>query len=349
MVSFFTLILIFSLTACQSSDETKAPEKSKKPEQTEPQPKQEDKEKEPAHIFPLTGKPVDHQVDRRPIGVMINNHSQARPQSGVYDADIVYEALAEGAITRFLAIFQSKQPKVIGPVRSARPYFVRLNNAFDGIYVCHGWSPQAKKLIKSTDTNNLNGLFYDGTLFHRADFRVAPHNSYIPYKNITKGAKENNFKLKADINPLPFLDKEEVNHVKGEKAEDVTIDYLKRYQVRFAYQSDHRTYQRYSDGEKSIDRETKKPITVSNVFIVAAPHRNIDSYPRREIDLKAGGQAWLLQKGVVQKLKWKNVDGRIVPVKNGKTVGFVPGKTWINIIPDDPGLDGAVKIAGGDK
>lgn len=343
IVSFFALLLICGLAACKSADEAK--QKTGKVQTKTSASQGKDNEQD---IYPLTGKPVDHKVDRRPFGVMINNHPQARPQSGVYDADVVYEALAEGEITRFLALFQSKQPKIIGPVRSARPYFVKLNNAYDAIYVHHGWSPQAKKLIKSTGTNNLNGLYYDGTLFHRADFRQAPHNSYIPYKNIEKGVEEKGYKRKADVDPLPFLNQDEIKNLNGDQADGVTIDYKDKYQVRFAYQSDDGTYQRYSDGGKSVDRETKTPITVSNVLIVAAPHRFIDSYPRRGINLKAGGQALLLQKGKVQKLEWKNVKGRIVPVKDGKTVGFVPGQTWINIIPDDPGLNGAVKIAKGD-
>ncbi|HET7521768.1 MAG TPA: DUF3048 domain-containing protein [Bacillales bacterium] len=323
----------------------KQPEKPAETEQ-KPPPK---KKPEPEDIYPLTGKPADHHVENRPFGVMINNAPKARPQSGVYKADIVYEVLAEGAITRFLALFQSQQPEIIGPVRSARPYFVKLNNAYDAIYVHHGWSPQARELIKSTDTDNINGLYYDGTLFHRVDFRNAPHNSYIPYENIIKGAKENDYPLKADIDPLPFLDPEEASSLTGEKATEVTIDYLDRYQVRFVYQPDTETYLRYSEGEKSIDRETKTPITVANVFIVAAPHRYIDSYPRRGINLQDGGKAMLFQKGTVRKLKWKNVEGRIVPVHNGKTVGFVPGQTWVNIIPADPGLAGSVKVTGRDE
>lgn len=341
MIGFIVLILIVGLAACRSNEDGDPKSKTEKPNQAKQQPKDE----KSADIYPLTGKPADHPVDNRPIAVMINNHRDARPQSGVYKADVVYEALAEGSITRFLAVYQSKQPQIIGPVRSARPYFVKLSNAFDAIYVSHGWSPQAKKLIKKTHTDNLNGLFYDGTLFHRVGFRKAPHNSYIPYTNIIKGAKENKFKLKADIKPLPFLNKKKVDNLSGKTANEVNINYLDKYSVRFVYQPEKGEYLRYSDGKKSYDRETKAPITVSNVFIIAAPHRAIDKYPRRGIDLKDGGKAVLVQKGVVQKLRWKNVNGRILPVKDGKIVGFVPGKTWVNIIPSDPGLS-AVDITG---
>ncbi|HET7579924.1 MAG TPA: DUF3048 domain-containing protein [Bacillales bacterium] len=355
IASLFVFMLVFGLMACQSSHEAKAPGKSsdKKQHQAADQPKnskkQQPKEKKPKFIYPLTGKPADHKIKSRPIAVMVENSLPARPQSGLYKADVVYEALAEGAITRFMAVYQSQHPKIIGPVRSARPYFVKLSQGLGAIYVCHGWSPQARALIKSQGVDNLNGLFYDGTLFHRKSFRDAPHNSYIPYQNIIKGAKENHFKLKADTKPLPFLSKKEVKHLSGAKAAKVRINYLDRYHVKFVYQPDKGTYLRYSDGDKSLDYDTKTPITVSNVFIAAVPTRYIDSYPRRGMDLKAGGKALLLQNGKVQKLRWKNINGRILPVKNGKPVGYVPGQTWVNLVPADPGIAKAVTLTGEDQ
>lgn len=351
LACFFILLLAFGLTACQSGKSSNAAQDQKSAKKDKPKsPAKKPKQTKPTNIYPLTGKPADHKVTNRPIGVMVENSAPARPQSGLYKADIVYEVLAEGAITRFLAIFQSQHPNIIGPVRSARPYFIRLNQGFGSIYVCHGWSGQAKKMIQSNkNIDNLNGLFYDGTLFHRMSFRQAPHNSYITYDNIIKGAKKLNFNLKADTKPLPFLNKDQVKNLSGEKAGKVKIDYYHRYTVSFVYQPDKGTYLRYSDGEKSEDRETKVPITVSNVFIVSAPTKFIDSYPHRAIDLKAGGNALLIQKGKVQHIKWKNVNGRILPVKNGKIIGFVPGKTWVNLIPKDPGISGAVTVTGGNE
>lgn len=307
---------------------------------------QEAREEKPVDVYPLTGLPADHLVDHRPFGVMINNAPQARPQSGVFRADIVYEVLAEGAVTRFLALFQSNKPDIIGPVRSARPYYVKLNNAYDAIYVHHGWSPQAKAFIQSTETNNINGLSYDGSLFQRVDFRQAPHNSYISYENMVRGAEDQGYELRDDLAPMTFLNDEEVQDLSEGKADNTSIDYLGRYQVRFTYQPGAETYVRSSDGKESADRETNTPITVSNVLIIEAPHRYIDSYPRREIDLQNGGKALLLQKGGARQIEWKNENGRIVPVKNGETVGFIPGQTWVNIVPADPGLDESVKVTG---
>ncbi|GIW49783.1 MAG: hypothetical protein KatS3mg080_0394 [Anoxybacillus sp.] len=164
-----------------------------KEEESSPTPIEQENDqdtKETAWTFPLTGMPANEKTMQRAVAVMINNYPAARPQSGLHKADIVYEVLAEGDITRLLAIYQSEQPDVIGPVRSARDYFIQLSNGFHALYVCHGWSPEAQKLLKSGAADYVNGLFYDGTLFWRDRTRKAPHNSYISFENIKKGAEK---------------------------------------------------------------------------------------------------------------------------------------------------------------
>ncbi len=134
--------------------------------------------------YPLTGIGTMEQLDRRVIGVTINNHPAARPQSGIGDADIVYEVLSEGEITRLVALFHSQLPERVGPVRSSRPYHIDLVNGYNGLLVTHGWSPEAERLLNGGSADFLNGLFYDGTLFQRSTDRKAPHNSYITFDNI---------------------------------------------------------------------------------------------------------------------------------------------------------------------
>src|SRR5690625_7812266 len=87
--------------------------------------------------FPFTGLTTDEAINQRPVAVMVNNHPKARPQSGLSQADIVFEILAEGSINRFLAIAQSEQPQVVVPVRSAREYVFEIADVYDGSCVCH--------------------------------------------------------------------------------------------------------------------------------------------------------------------------------------------------------------------
>src|SRR5699024_17150 len=97
--------------------------------------------------------------------------------------------------------------------------------------------------------------------------------------------------------------------------------------------------------QKTVELDSEEPIHVDNVFIIETHHEIIDDAGRRAIDLHSGGNAYLIQKGHMQKLEWKNDEGRIIPYKDGLPVGFVPGKTWVNVVPSNPGLETSVIIS----
>ena len=141
-------------------------------------------------VTPFTGERVAEEISTRPILATINNHPKARPQSGLAQADIVYEMLAEGDVTRLLALYQSEIPEKIGPVRSARSYFIDIAKGFDAFYIAHGYSPEAKSMLESRVVDNINGMHYDGTYFKRSSERKAPHNSYISGDNVLAGAEK---------------------------------------------------------------------------------------------------------------------------------------------------------------
>ncbi|WP_456276919.1 DUF3048 domain-containing protein [Bacillus sp. AK128] len=288
-----------------------------------------------ANTYPLTGIGTDKLVDQRTVAVMVNNDPKARPQSGLHRADIVYEVLAEGNITRFLAVFQSEAPEKIGPVRSARDYYIELSKGYDAFYVAHGFSPEAQQMLQAGEVDNINGMEYDGTLFKRADFRKAPHNSYITFENIMKGATENNYATTHDQEPLKFLTEDEIASISGDPAENVKVAYSKSdfSIVDYEYDTNQEKYYRYAGGDLTEDLDSKERVLLDNVFIIETSHKVLDSAGRREIDLVSGGNAYLLQKGKKQEVQWENVDGRILPYVNDQPVGFVPGKTWINIVP----------------
>ncbi|WP_419714970.1 DUF3048 domain-containing protein [Fictibacillus marinisediminis] len=338
LLSFCAALLILGGAGCQK-EETAS---NKKPVEHVKAPEKKEKKTELKNTYPLTGIKTNKDTDARVFAVMINNHWKARPQSGLHKADLVYEVLAEGDITRFLAVFQSEKPEVVGPVRSARDYFIELSQGFHAFYVHHGWSPEAKKILSGSNSkvDSLNGLYYDGTLFHRASFRQAPHNSYIKYKDIMKGLKKKGYDNKDKIKPLPFLKPSEVKALTGDKADKVLITYNHGETVGYTYDSSTKRYARFSNEKPTADRETKTPIELDNVLIVEASHKIIDSYGRREIDLTSGGKAILLQRGKAREVSWENKDGRIIP----SGTGFVPGKTWINIIPAQPGISKSVSI-----
>jgi hypothetical protein len=341
----FTLLLILSgcgqktVTNSSQNEVKKSPEKSAVKEVSKPA---------DPYTFPLTGKGSQTSTDGRAIAVMINNHPDARPQSGLNKADIVYELLAEGDITRFLAVFQSEKPANIGPVRSARPYYMELAKGLNALYIAHGYSPDAKQMLDNGYIDNLNGMQYDGTLFKRASFRKAPHNSYITYENVLKGAQLNHYSMNQSPPSFSFLTDEESKNLTGEPAASALISYSsnKMFDSLYQYDSKLGRYKRFSGGEQTVDLDTKEPVLLDNIFIIEAVHQVVDSAGHRKIDLQSGGKAYLLQKGKVNQVEWKNVDNRIIPFKNGEVVPFVPGKTWVNVVPANPGLLKSVSFNG---
>jgi Protein of unknown function (DUF3048) N-terminal domain/Protein of unknown function (DUF3048) C-terminal domain len=303
-------------------------------------------EKELPFQYPLTGFGSETEVGGRAVAVMINNHPKARPQSGLNQADVIYEMLAEGDVTRFLAIFQSERPEMIGPVRSSRDYYIELAKGYDSLYIAHGYSPEAKELLDQGYVDNLNGMQYDGTLFKRESFRQAPHNSYISFDNVLKGAKEKNYAMEDEPKSLEFLSMEEVEAIQGEKADSAMISYLDNelFNVIYEYDAGLEKYKRYSNGDLTADYKSGEPALLDNIFIAEADHQVVDSAGRRDINLTSGGKGYLLQKGKVTEVQWENIDGRILPVLNGQQAGLVPGKTWINIVPSNPGLEQTVSF-----
>lgn len=284
-------------------------------------------------IYPLTGLKSDKEKNNRPISVMVNNHPDARPQTGLSEADIVFEILAEGNITRFLAIFQSEQPKVVGPVRSAREYYFELAKGYDALYVYHGSAKKVEKKLQASGVDSINGAFHDDDkkLFKREDFRVAPHNSYVLLDAVYDQAEKVGYKLESKQKPLAFL--KEDQDVEGKSANEIKIDYASSL-VEYTYDATNETYLRYNDNEQTVELTDEKPIEIDNILIVKMDHETIDKEGRRAIDIESGGDAYLFQKGQVQFVEWENSDGRIIPVNSGEEIGLVKGKTWINVVPN---------------
>ena len=139
-------------------------------------------------INEFSGEWIDESLsNQRPLCIMINNIVDAMPQSGISQADIIYEMLVEGGITRYMCVFKDySNLEKLGPVRSARHYYVQMANMLGGIYAHVGWSVYAESWIKDTGLNNLNGL-YDSTTFYRDESRVAPHNCYTNSEKLKEG------------------------------------------------------------------------------------------------------------------------------------------------------------------
>lgn len=202
------ILIATTLTACQSDEAAvPAPPSVSVPEST-PQPENVPKEtvQQPAYTAPLTGLEVKQPDISRPIAVMINNAPAARPQSGLSQADMVYEVLAEGGITRLVAVYQSYHGDVtIGPVRSIRPYLIGIGDSLHALLVHAGGSTDAYAILQGGGREHLDEITNASAPFWRDSSRKAPHNLYTNEVKLREAAAKKGYEETVTIPAFPFL------------------------------------------------------------------------------------------------------------------------------------------------
>ncbi|MBI3911407.1 MAG: DUF3048 domain-containing protein [Armatimonadetes bacterium] len=270
----------------------------------------------------------------RLLAVMVENHRAARPQSGLDRADVVFEALVEGGITRFLAIYSRDDAPVIGPVRSARPYFVSLAQPFDPIYVHCGESNSGIRAIQDAGVADLDQMLYAGA-FWRDHRRRKPHNLYTSTERLWRYAE----RLAYQRSPvrLPFT----VESVPpaGEPALGVDIGYHygERYEVRWRYDPSSGFYRRFINGAPHTDAVTGRQLVANTIYLLQTPTQlRLATTGELEVQVLGTGNAWLLRDGRLVRGTWSRTDD-FAPfdlfAEDGSPMAAKPGPIWVQIIP----------------
>lgn len=197
----------------------------------------------------------------RPIAVMIDNHKDAWPQVGLQKAYMVYEIIVEGNETRLMALFKGADVDKIGPVRSARHYFIDYAMENDAIYVHFGQSPQAQSDLKKFSINDINGIAEDGSTFWRVREKAAPHNALTSTEKLLKSAQSKKYRTTSSEKSVLNYVTDEVNLEDGEDALSVTVPHSKLQTVKYVYNKETKTYARYARGIAQNDWMTGNPIT----------------------------------------------------------------------------------------
>ncbi len=289
---------------------------------------------------PLTGELVDPAVLlKRPTAVVIENHPDARPQSGYLDADIVYETLAEGGITRTMAIFHSKESDEIGPVRSARPYFVEWATEIGALFAHVGGSVDGEEMINRLGTADLN-QFSNGDYFWRASDRYAPHNVYTTTAKLFQAAKARNLSTTASVQPLNF--KKDAESKDRPKSQKINIDFsYNDFFVTYNYQPETNRYLRSIAGSTATDRKTGQTVSPKNIiveFTSVAPYVNRDGAQAVRIGTTGAGSGYLFQDGKATKIVWSKASSagraKYTDATSGEEIHLNPGQTWIEVVPE---------------
>jgi hypothetical protein len=283
-------------------------------------------------ISPLTGVELkDESLTKRPVtALMIENSPDARPQSGLTDADVVYEAIAEGGVTRFMAVYQESQPTYIGPVRSARSYYIDYALPYQASYGHVGGSPQALQDIKDLGVRDIDQFFNSGAYWRIAE-RFAPHNMYTGFDKIdqlnqAKGFTSSSFK--------GFARKEQVPQTPTAKTIDLSIS-GPLYSPRFDYDASTNSYLRSQAGQPHTDAKSGATISPKVVIALVVPNGSDNDGYHSTYATTGSGAVYVFQDGIVSEGTWTKTD-RKSPLelkdKNGLTMKLNAGQTWVSLV-----------------
>lgn len=289
----------------------------------------------PVYYSPLSGVGLaDQALTTRPVtAIMIENSPDARPQSGLKDAGVVYEAIAEGGITRFIALYQESRPGLIGPVRSVRPYYVEWAAAYDAAVAHIGGSAKALQMIRSGSYGVDLDQFFNSGAYWRASDRRAPHNVYTNFDrldqlNAAKGKTTSTF--------TPLTRKEDAKS-DAPTATHVTLPISSAwYKVEYDYDAASNSYLRKVGGEPHMDREAGQLQPKTVVAIVVSASRVLEDGYREQIGTTGSGKAFVFQDGTVTEAVWHRPDvkSQLTFVDTtGKPLGLNRGQTWITALP----------------
>ncbi|MDP9352696.1 MAG: DUF3048 domain-containing protein [Chloroflexota bacterium] len=328
----------------QSDTSTDSPTEAPDQEAPSGEPTEAKKETSPEQRGGKIGAPKAHAVadpqyarpKRQPLAVMLENHPDSRPQTGLDKADVVYEAPAEYGIPRFLAIYSSEEAPVLGPVRSARSYYVAWASEYDPVYIHAGGSPQSLSWLKQLDVASMDALRYGGSAFERVTDRQAPHNLYTDTRKLRETiAKDPELKSKGAWGGLRFSKKFTVG---SEEGREVRVTYDTGYEVAYEYDERAGVYNRLMLGKPHLDRESKEQLSGSVVIVQTVrmwPLKD-DQYGRLGADIQDKGPALIFQDGRVIDGFWekeKRDSETLYTTAEGEPVALKPGKVWIQIVP----------------
>lgn len=293
------------------------------------------KDPEPVKIYsPLTGNEVpDEGYTKKTVtAIMIENSPDARPQSGLKDAGVVFEAVAEGGITRFIALYQEGRPGLIGPVRSVRPYYVEWAAGFDPAVAHIGGSARALQMIRSGSYGTDLDQFFNAGSYWRAGDRVAPHNVYTNFDrldalNSAKGKTASTF---------TFSPRQDEKKAETPNASSININVSSgSYNVDYAYDPAGNNYIRKQGGQPHTDREAGQISPKVVIAMKVAMSLGFEDGNREQITTTGSGQAYVFQNGTVQEVTWTKPDAKsrlVFTAADGKEVSLNRGQTWITAL-----------------
>ncbi len=269
------------------------------------------------------------------VAIMVENHREARPQAGLARAAVVYEAPVEANYTRFLALYPASETiEKVGPVRSARPYFVEWVREWgDPMYMHVGGSPDALEDIEALEVFDVNE-FYRGWYFWRSAERFAPHNTYTASKLWQKAWEDyGNKRSKVAASGWNFASRAacEVGCIRK-----ITVSFLPPvYEAVWQYTSSTQQYTRYQMGQPHTD-DDGRTIVANTIIVQRVTTQVLDAVGRLGLETVAKGEALVFRDGHMIRGTWykKSVSGKTRWLDEaGKEIPLKAGPIWVEVVP----------------
>jgi hypothetical protein len=281
-------------------------------------------------VAPLTGLPdPSGAAQTRPLlSVKIENHPDARPQSGLDVADVVWNEVVEGQYTRFLAMYQSRTTDVVGPIRSVRLTDPLIVWPLGGIFVYSGGAPSIVDAIKAAPVKLVDEDDAGAAMF-RDDNHRPPHNLF--------GHPDALWAFGGTPVPPPPLFQYLAAGKKpvGPAAASISIGYRSEYSVGYSWDAASGTWLRTTDGQPFMSRAGTQ-IATQNVVVLPVTYKGGVGEEGSEAELVGEGRAMVFSGGVVVDGTWSRPD-KSQPMQlhtaDGKPIKLVPGSTWVEL-PD---------------
>jgi hypothetical protein len=299
------------------------------------EPKEEKPTTEPSR---LTGVTITPELNQRGVvGIMIENSPDARPQAGLKDAGVVFEAIAEGGITRFLALYQEAQPDYIGPVRSVRPYYLDWLQGFDAPIAHAGGSADGLAKIRNERIPDLD-QFANAAAYMRVNTRYAPHNLYTTMAKLdalrtAKGFTSSTFEGFARKAEAP------VNTPTARSIDFNISSFL--YSPRYEYDPATNSYKRSQGGKPHTDERSGAQIApkvvIANVMSYGIAANGVNS----NYNTIGSGKSYIFQDGTVIIGTWEKTGSKnqmVFKDSNGNVIKLNPGQTWISAVGSASGV-----------
>ena len=281
---------------------------------------------------PLTGLEVTTEQSKLPLtALMVENSVDARPQSGLNHAGVIYEAIAEGGITRFATIYQDDLPAEIGPVRSLRPYYLDWLRPYSATIAHVGGSQRALKMVRDGTWKDMD-QFANGKSFWRSKDRKAPHNVYTSKDLIDSYNQSKNNQLE----DVTFFARKDDQKSAAPNATDIKLNISStKYNVEFKYNPELNSYKRFQGGEAHLDKSGVQLEPKVVVAIVANYSIVQEDGSRSAYQTTGSGEAVVFQDGTATAATWQKADQasqlKLID-STGTEIKLNRGQTWITAL-----------------